>query len=157
MAHRHKSLGACAVILILTFTVVLLDAARAETNNDLIIAHLEFLGYTCDVVEQGIRARHGSKIHLLLSQAQGGILLQTGFPGKRSSGEEGARYAVLNTVNTRARVARVFWTPDGNLFVSAWMPGTYEKARFAAFMEAWEQDGQALRDFSLELKPYLAE
>lgn len=157
MAHRHKSLGAGAFILVLTLTVVLSDAALAEKNDDLIIAHLEFLGYTCDVVEQGIRARHSSKIHLLLSYAQGGILLQTGFPGKRTSGEEGARYAVLNTVNSRTRVARVFWTPDGNLFVSAWMPGSYEKARFAAFMEAWEQDGLALRDFSLELKPFLAQ
>jgi hypothetical protein len=157
MAHRYKSLGAGAVILILTFTGNPLGPARAEKNDDLIMAHLEFLGYTCDVVEHGIRARHSSKIHLLLSHAQGGILLQTGFPGNRSSGEEGARYAVLNTVNTRTRVARVFWTPDGNLFVSAWMPGSYEKARFAAFMEAWEQDGLALRDFSLELKPYLAQ
>ena len=157
MAHRHKSLGAGAFLLILTLTIVLSDTTRAEKNDDLIIAHLEFLGYTCDVVEQGIRARHSSKIHLLVIQAQGGILLQTGFPGKRTSGEEGARYAVLNTVNSRTRVARVFWTPDGNLFVSAWMPGSYEKARFAAFMDAWEQDGLTLRDFSLELKSFLAQ
>lgn len=84
-------------------------------------------------------------------------MLQTGFPGKAGARDDSLRYATLNAVNSRMRVARTFWTPEGHLFVSAWLPGDYEKLRFAAFMEAWEQDGQTLRGFSQDLKPYLAE
>jgi hypothetical protein len=130
--------------------------AQAGTNEDRIIAHFEFLGYTCDRLEQGIRARHPSKIHILFSVTQGGILLQTGFPGKQNA-EEGSRYALLNTVNARLRAARVYWTKEGHLVASTWMPGEYDKARFSAFMEAWEQDVQVLREFSQDLKPYLSE
>lgn len=130
--------------------------ALGDKDDDLIIAHLEYLGYTCDGVEQGIRARHTSKIHLLLTRAHGGLLVQTGFPGKRDAVDD-ARYAVLNAVNARVRATRAFWTEEGHLLMSAWMPGVYDKTRFAAFMESWEQDTQTLRQFSRELKPYLAE
>ena len=146
----------CIIVAVLILLAGLPGLVRADnTKNDEIIAHLEFLGYQCDAVEHGIRARHSSKIHLLLSHAQGGLLVQTGFPGKRDSVGEGARYHVLNTVNARVRTARAFWTHEGHLLVSAWMPGGYEKLRFAAFMDAWEQDMQVLREFSTNLKPYL--
>ncbi|MBD0305460.1 MAG: hypothetical protein ICV76_02770 [Nitrospiraceae bacterium] len=143
--------------VVLILLVGLPGLVWADTKNAEIIAHLEFLGYQCDAVEQGIRARHSSKIHLLLSHAEGGLLVQTGFPGKRDFTAEGTRYTVLNTVNARARTARAFWTDEGHLLVSAWMPGGYEKLRFAAFMEAWEQDMQVLREFSMNLKPYLSQ
>jgi hypothetical protein len=148
-----------AKLIALVISLVVFDPAfiRADQNNELVIAHLEFLGYTCDVVEQGIRARHHSKIHLLVSHMHGGLLLQTGFPGKPTAGDDSPRYATLNAVNSRTRIARSFWTPEGHLLVIAWLPGGYEKLRFAAFMEAWEQDAQTLRGFSQELKPYLAE
>src|SRR5918997_1451107 len=86
-ASRHTVRRLSFLALALAAMVAWPNAVQAEKNDDLVIAHLEFLGYVCDIVEQGIRARHRSKIHLLLSQAQGGILLQTGFPGKGDSAD----------------------------------------------------------------------
>jgi hypothetical protein len=152
--RRSRVLSSLATVL-LAVGASLSGFASTETDSDLIVAHLEFLGYTCDLVDQGIRARHSTKFHLLVIPAHDGILLQTGFPGRRESREEPTRYAILNNVNARARVARFFWTPEGHLFGSAWMPGAYEKARFAAFMDAWEQDALLLREVSGVLQPFL--
>jgi len=92
-----------------------------------------------------------------VSSARGGILLQTGFPGKNEPGDTSKRFSVLNTVNARMQVARGFWTQEGDLFVKAWMPGLYDKLRFAAYVEAWEQDLKTLREAGSELSPFLLE
>jgi hypothetical protein len=56
--------------------------ARADSAYDPIIAHLDFLGYQSDVVDQGVRARHSSKLHIVVSYQKGGILVQTAFQEK---------------------------------------------------------------------------
>jgi hypothetical protein len=132
-----------------------ITGTHAESAYDPIVAHLEFLGYQSDTVDQGIRARHRTKIHLIVSYSKGGILLQTGFPGKGSANDEVKRFSALNTFNSRAQVARAFWTPDGHLFVTAWAPGLYDKLRFAQLLEAWEKDIELLREVAVELKSYL--
>ena len=38
-----------------------------------------------------------------------------------------------------------------------WMPGRYEKTRFALFMEAWDHDTALLRQSYDQLKPFLLE
>jgi len=131
--------------------------AAADSAYDPIMAHLDFLGYQSDVVEQGIRARHSSKLHVVVSYQKGGILVQTAFPGKSAEQDVPKRHAVANGVNLRTQVSRAVWTPEGHLFMSAWMPGLYDKTRFALFMEAWERDSQVLRDVASDLKPYLKE
>lgn len=141
----------CAFLVSCLSTVLV----HAESAYDPIVAHLEFLGYQSDLVEQGIRARHQTKIHFIVSYSKGGLLLQTGFPGKPSTGDEAKRFSAANTFNGRAQVARVFWTTDGHLFMSAWMPGLYDKLRFVQFVEAWEKDADILREVATDLKPYL--
>jgi hypothetical protein len=131
--------------------------ASADSAYDPIIAHLDFLGYQCDMVEQGVRARHSSKLHIVVSYQKGGILLQTAFPGKGAEQDVPKRHAVANGVNLRTQVSRAVWTTEGHLFMSAWMPGLYDKTRFALFMEAWERDSQVLRDVASDLKAYLKE
>ena len=54
-------------------------------------------------------------------------------------------------------VARLYWSDDGNLFAVVWMPGRYEKARFALFLEAWDRDASLLRQYYDKLKPFLKE
>ncbi len=130
-------------------------AFGADAPADPVVAHLEYLGYRCDVVEQGIRAQHISKLPFVVAPARGGILLQTGFPGKSDSSEASKRFIVLNAVNARMQVARGFWTREGDLFVTAWMPGLYDKLRFAAYIEAWEQDLKILRETGPDLSPFL--
>jgi hypothetical protein len=151
--------GFISVVLVLSMNA----AAQAESSiakelpKDPLIEHLEFLGYECDLVESGIRAKHFSKIHLYITYAFGGIRMQTGFPGKTPDADSLSRYRVSNALIKELSVARVFWSDDGNLFAVAWMPGRYEKARFALFMEAWDRDTALLRQYYKKLKPFLKE
>ncbi|MGD9852558.1 MAG: hypothetical protein AB7T38_14965 [Nitrospirales bacterium] len=131
--------------------------AESGAVKDPLIEHLEFIGYQCDQVEQGIRAKHASKIHIYITFYHGGIRLQTGFPGKPMQGNVEARYRISNRLVKHMKALQVYWSEDGNLFAMAWMPGTYEKSRFSAFMEAWEKDTALLRQSYEELKPFLKE
>ena len=149
--------GMWLVWLLSGIVLPLAVAMGADAPADPVMAHLEYLGYRCDSVEQGIRAQHSSKLPFVVSCARGGILLQTGFPGKNEPGDTSKRFSVLNTVNARMQVARGFWTQEGDLFVKAWMPGLYDKLRFAAYVEAWEQDLKTLREAGSELSPFLLE
>jgi hypothetical protein len=130
-------------------------AAEKEAATDPVKTHLEFLGYQVDQVEQGLRARHPLKVHIVVSYARGGIVVQTGFPGKIGADSEGPRFAAVHKLNQQAWAARFFWSGDGHLLVDAWMPGLYDKARFAALLEAWEHDIQVLREAYPELKAFL--
>lgn len=60
-------------------------------------------------------------------------------------------------MNLRTQISRAAWTAEGHLFVTAWMPGLYDKTRFALFLGAWERDAQVLREVATDLKPYLKE
>ena len=144
-------------LLFVSFTWVPSLAKGAEKDSDPVKTHLEFLGYQCDVVDQGLRARHATKVHIVINSMRGGILFQTGFPGKGDHKEDLPRLTIIQDLNKKAWIARFYWTSDGNLFVEAWMPGLYEKTRFATFHEAWEHDIQILRDTYPTLKAYLAE
>ena len=65
------------------------------------------------------------------------------------------RSVISLTPRQQAWAARFFWSGDWHLLVDAWMPGLYDKARFAAFLEAWEHDIQVLREAYPELKAFL--
>ena len=146
------------MILLGIVVIPLTPQASAQETKDPLIEHLEFLGYTCDLVEQGIRAKHSSKIPLFITYYKGGIRVQTGFPGKDPTADDvQSRFEVLNTLNKETRVTRFYWSKDGHLFGNAWMPGLYEKSRFATFLEAWEHDTKTLREAYEHLRPYLKE
>jgi hypothetical protein len=144
-------------LFIVGVTLPLVTAVAVEPVKDPVLAHLESLGYECDVMDQGIRARHVSKIPFVVSYSRGGILLQTGFPGKSESPDVLKRFVILNAVNARMLLARGFWTDDGNLFVKAWLPGLYDKVRFTGYVDAWERDMQTLREAGPTLQPFLTD
>ena len=129
--------------------------AKSVSPQDPLIQHLEFLGYECDSIESGIRAKHHSKIPLYITYAFGGIRLQTGFPGKPLQSESDSRYLVTNALMRELSVSQLFWSDTGSLFAMAWMPGPYEKTRFVIFMEAWDRDASRLRQAYDQLKPFL--
>lgn len=129
----------------------------SDQSKDPVIAHLEFLGYECDVLNEGIRARHSSRLSLLVTHSWGGIKIQTGFRGVTGKLDDIARFQTLNAVNASVRVAHFYWTTEGHLFAEAWIPGLYDKGRFAALLEAWEYDMQLLRESYPKLKAYLTE
>ena len=131
--------------------------AESSIPKEPIIEHLEFLAYECDRVEAGIRAKHLSKIHLYITYAFGGIRMQTGFPGKPPYSDVNSRYKVTNALGKQLSVMQLYWSDEGNLFAMAWMPGRYEKTRFALFMEAWDHDAGVLRQAYGQLQPFLKE
>ncbi len=131
--------------------------AESHSSQEPMIEHLEFLGYECDQVDAGIRAKHPSKIHVYVTYAFGGIRMQTGFPGKSPHSDVRSRYLVTNALGKQLSVMQVYWSEEGNLFAMAWMPGMYEKSRVALFMEAWDHDAALLRQSYDQLKPFLNE
>ena len=151
--------GFFSIVLVLSMnSVVQAESSVAkDLPKDPLIEHLEFLGYQCDLVEAGIRAKHFSKIHLYITYAFGGIRMQTGFPGKTPDADSVSRYSVSNALMKELSMTQLFWSDDGNLFAVAWMPGRYEKARFALFMDAWDRDASLLRKYYEKLKPFLKE
>ena len=160
-----QSEGRCEKIaLMVVYSLLFIfigSGVHAETlptkDKEPIIEHLEFLGYECDRVEVGIRAKHLSKIHLYITYAFGGIRMQTGFPGKPPYSDIGSRFKVTNALGKQLSVMQVYWSEGGNLFAMAWMPGRYEKSRYALFMEAWDHDAVLLRQSYDLLKPFLKE
>jgi len=85
MSRYRGSQGKRSVVVLWSFIFLLMCSvvhAESVSSKDPLIEHLEFLGYECDLVEAGIRAKHLSKIHLYITYAFGGIRMQTGFPGK---------------------------------------------------------------------------
>ena len=157
--HRSSQGKRMAVVLWSLLFLLMCSVVHAEpvSSKDPLIEHLEFLGYECDLVEAGIRAKHLSKIHLYITYAFGGIRMQTGFPGKSPHSDVGSRYLVTNALMKRFSVVQLFWSDDGSLFAMGWMPGMYEKTRFALFMEAWDHDTALLRQTYDQLKPFLKE
>ncbi|MEX0829237.1 MAG: hypothetical protein WD032_03260 [Nitrospirales bacterium] len=154
-AWEKARVGILAMLLVLSLASDLL--AESPVTKEPLIEHLEFLGYECDVIDAGIRAKHLSKIHLYITNAFGGIRLQTGFPGKSPSSDEASRYVETNALMRQFAVVQLYWSDDGNLFAMAWLPGRYEKTRFALFMEAWDRDTSLLRQNHEKLKMFLKE
>jgi len=162
MISRHgRSQGKRMAVVLWSLLFLLMGsvvhAEPVSSSKDPLIEHLEFLGYECDLVEAGIRAKHSSKIHLYITYAFGGIRMQTGFPGTSPHSDVGSRYRVTNALMKRLSVIQLFWSDDGSLFAMGWMPGRYEKTRFALFMEAWDHDTALLRQTYDQLKPFLKE
>lgn len=161
MMFRHESSQRkkMAVVLWSLLFLLMCSVVHAESvsSKDPLIEHLEFLGYECDIVEAGIRAKHSSKIHLYITYAFGGIRMQTGFPGKSPHSDVGSRYRVTNALMKQFSVMQLFWSDEGSLFAMGWIPGKYEKTRFALFMEAWDHDTALLRQTYDQLKPFLKE
>ena len=125
------------------------SAQLAETAED-IRTHLEFLGYEVTVEEDNVTATHDSKLNVYMRDYQGGLLVQS-YLLVVSNEEEALPTA--NLLNTGAAATRFYVDSDGDIAVEAWLPGGYEKARFAAFLEAWDADtmGQ-FRTYSEEIQ-----
>lgn len=129
--------------------------ADAQTTREKVIEHLEFLGYTCETVAQGIKTTHPTKFGFVLVELLDGFIVQSAFAGTPLDKGDTSRFAAVNTLNAGAAIARFFWDDSGRLVLRAWFPGGYDKARFTPFMEAWEQDSLTVRTQYESLKPYL--
>lgn len=138
--------------------------AEPSSPHETLIQHLEYLGYQCEKLDQGIKTTHPSKLGFLLVVLKDGLMAQAalaGNPPEVKSSKSGSnlkdlsRFSVLNELNKEATISRFFWTDSGELVIRASMLGAYDKGRFYTFMEAWEKDGQAIGNHYEALKSYL--
>lgn len=138
--------------------------ADPENSTQTIIQHLEFLGYQCEKLDQGIKATHSSKLGFLLVVLKDGLMAQSALAGvpptsKASKGGTNQKMteklSTVNTLNKESTIARFFWADSGELVLRASILGAYDKGRFYTFMEAWEKDGQAIGKHYQALKSYL--
>ena len=138
--------------------------ADSGNSTQTIIQHLEFLGYQCTKLDQGIKATHSSKLGFVLVVLKDGLMAQSalaGIPSQSHPSQDGTnqkeieKLSAVNILNKESTIARFFWADSGELVLRASILGTYDKGRFYTFMEAWEKDGQAIGKHYQALKPYL--
>ncbi len=155
-----KPLMIALVMMIMSFGSDIKVYAESTPTKDSIVQHLEFLGYQCKKLDQGIKATHGSKLGFLLIVLKDGLMAQSalaGTPSKsgQSDKKKNKKLSAVNALNKESTIARFFWADSGELVVRASILGAYEKGRFYTFMEAWEKDGEAIGNHIKALKPFL--
>lgn len=162
---KKCSLWCLSVVVVLAFLFPMgMAMANSGNSTSTIVQHLEFLGYQCEKLDQGIKATHSSKLGFLLVVLKDGLMAQSALAGvppasKTSKGETNQemteKMSAVNTLNKESTIARFFWADSGELVLRASILGTYDKGRFYTFMEAWEKDGKAIGNHYQALKPYL--
>ena len=99
--------------------------------------HLTFLGFETMQEEGVIRAEHPHVLSLSVKQMDHG-LLHAGYA--QVAGEPTAKLAFINALNQGALVARFYLDGDGDCTIEAWLPGGYERARYALFIDMLRRD-----------------
>ena len=154
-----------AVVVVLAFLLPMgMAIADSGNSTQTIIQHLEFLGYQCEKLDQGIKATHSSKLGFLLVVLKDGLMAQSALAGiplqshisqDETSKKEIEKLSVVNTLNKESTITRFFWADSGELVLRATILGAYDKGRFYIFMEAWGKDGETIGKHYQALKPYL--
>lgn len=152
-------LGCATLVVMVVFIYAQgLVFAEAGRQTETIIQHLEFLGYQCEELDQGIKATHPSKLGFVLIVLKDGLMAQSALASNQAKGGSAkgeAKLSTVNTLNKESTISRFFWADSGELVMRASILGTYDKGRFYTFMEAWEKDGQSIGKQYEALKPYL--
>lgn len=123
-----------------------------------VCTHLEFMGYNIQIDEKVTKAKHDSRLNILLRDFNGGILLTAFFSGNDFAKRDRAGYLeFINGMNQKAAVTRVYADRDNDLAFEGWYPGMYDKAAFGTFIDLWDHDtGVQLREKAAEARKYLA-
>lgn len=104
--------------------------------------HLEFLGYTVLVDEDGdIRARHERHFNSVVTSFQGGLLFVVGFGGaKIEESKTDMALRELNTFNAGSGVTIGYLNEGGGVVLTAWYPLPYNKACLSTFIEQFHRE-----------------
>lgn len=134
--------------------------ARAHSlpdQADEIKQHLEFLGYEVEVTEKHLFARHPRKLNVRITKYRGGVLFYSYY--RTNDVGKSQRAALLehaNTMNRGSTVATFFIDRDGDLSISAWYTGDYERTSFGKFEHAWvESSWELVHQHFGEIEQYL--
>jgi hypothetical protein len=112
---------------------------------DQIVSHLQFLGYETTQKDDIRIAKHPKKMNVLLRAFKGGVLLTAINGCKDSAKSDRVGYlGFINTMNRKAAVARFYADQDSDLYMEAWYPDYYDRAKFGTFLDSWESDTTTL-------------
>ncbi len=124
-----------------------------------ITAHLEFLGYEVTSESNRLVATHSQHSNFQIEELNGGtIFLSYWKTSPYAKAHPAELLATLNRNNSAATTTTFFVDKDGDLGLSAWYTGGYEKKRFAEFIERWNRDWiDALQRNDFELGGFLGQ
>jgi hypothetical protein len=114
---------------------------------DEIKQHLEFLGYEVEVSEKHLFARHPQKLNVRITEYQGGVLFYAYYrTNEVGKAQRTALLEHVNEMNRASTMATFFIDRDGDLSISAWYTGDYERTSFGKFEHAWVESSWAVID-----------
>lgn len=105
--------------------------------------HLQYLGYAIEDRRpgEGFRAAHERRFDIVFKVFHDGLLLTTYF---RTQAPPPLLFELSNHLHQQAVVSRFHLARDGYFVMEAWRAGSYDRAGFATFMEAWQSDARTL-------------
>jgi len=108
------------------------------------LEHLTYLGYEPQTDDAVVHARHEQRWNVLLREYRGGVLL-TAFLSSNDYAKQHERafLGFINHLNRQATVARFYSDDDRDLVMEAFWAGPYDRERFGAFLELWDEDTRA--------------
>jgi hypothetical protein len=108
---------------------------------DQMVTHLQFLGYEVERDGDIAKARHQTRVNILLRDFRGGVLLTSIFGCKDEAKSDRVSYLdFINLMNQKATVVRFYADKDSDFFMESWLPGTYDRAIFGSFLDLWDED-----------------
>ena len=108
---------------------------------DQMVTHLQFLGFEVERDGDIVKARHRTRVNILLRDFRGGVLLTSIFGCQDNAKRNRSGYLdFINLMNQRATVVRFYADKDSDFFMESWYPGTYDRALFGGFLDLWEED-----------------
>ena len=130
--------------------------ARPPEDSVEIMQHLEFSGYTVTSNTSRLEADHDEYLNILMKDYRNGILtiayFVTNENGKQNKAE---MLELLNALNSQAAGARYYLDSDGDIVIEAYYPGSYDRTRFASFLDVFHLEKDNLSNHYSELKQYL--
>ena len=108
---------------------------------DDMVTHLQFLGYEVERDGDLVKAKHRTRVNILLRDFRGGVLLTSIFGCKDDAKTHSLAYLdLINRLNQQATVLRFYADKDSDFFMEAWHPGTYDRELFGSFLNLWDED-----------------
>ena len=137
---------------IITISVLILAVCSSGSfagdskNNDFrpFIEHLEFFGYEIEVSAKKAYLKHLKWLNTRVRQYKGGFVFTSGrYSCKPEASSAPMEFLeMINDLNSNFTVAKAISESYEKhcLVIIAWYPGSWDKKRFATFIDFWNDD-----------------
>jgi hypothetical protein len=112
-------------------------AGPPDSASD-IKSHLEYNGYSVEVNDQRLLAKHPSKPNISMKKYNAGILFTSSYIANDNGRNNRDRLVdIVNELNQDAVAVRFYIDKDGDMIVEAYYAGAYDKANFGILLEKY--------------------